>query len=140
MKAWAWLRGQMGNLNQQLAISVRSAITRLQLRQKKASEMVSSGFISLRRLSPRQRVLFFYLALVRRGTETGIARKPSQTPYEYAHTLGGNIQDIHQDVGEMTEAFMEARYSLHEIDVEKANTVREHWEKIRRAIRNLRKR
>ena len=139
MKAWAWLRGQMGNLNQQLSITVKSAITRLQLRQKKASEMVSSGFISLRRLSPRQRVLFFYLALIRRGNETGIGRKPSQTPYEYAHTLSGNIKDIHQDVGEMTEAFIEARYSLHKIDVEKANTVREHWEKIRRAIRNLHK-
>jgi hypothetical protein len=50
----------------------------------------------LRKLSPRQQVQFYYLAMLRRGSEHGHARQPTQTPYEYARALENQIPEIDQ--------------------------------------------
>ena len=57
----------------------------------KSSRTGEWDFINLRRLTPRQKVLFYYLALVRRAKEAGIPRKDGQTPYEYARSLTSSL-------------------------------------------------
>jgi hypothetical protein len=39
-----------------------------------------------------------------------------------------------EDIDSMTAAFIEARYSHHEVDVVKADLVKATWERIRRAF------
>ncbi len=55
-------------------------------------------FINPRRLSPRQKVIFYYLAMVRRAREAGLPRQDDQTPYEYARSLTSSLEDGKQDV------------------------------------------
>jgi len=96
------------------------------------------GFISLRRLSPRERVLFFYRALARRGSESGLPRRPSQTPHECAVPLESALPEAISEITLLTEAFVEARYSHHEITTGQANLVRRWWEPIKKALPTFR--
>ena len=138
MKAWQWLRERIGGFSQQLTTTVKSTIERLGSRLRRSLPGGPISFINPNRLTPRQRVLFFYLALVRRGADSGLPRKPAQTPYEYARELQTGLSEVGQEVGDVTEAFIEARYSQHEIKNDLAEIVRTEWERIRRAIRSMR--
>lgn len=86
-------------------------------------------FIRLRRLPPRELIRFYYLALVQRA---GIQRQPAQTPREFQASLGHLPA---QDVGGLTDSFLEARYSAHAISAQDAGRARGFWENIRRAVR-----
>ncbi len=93
-------------------------------------------------MTPRQRVIFYYHRLLRRGEQSQIPRHPSQTPYEYAARLTSSLrlaQDpLEEDLKLMTEQFVEARYSRHEISTEQVGRVRQSWEHLRRALNQLR--
>jgi hypothetical protein len=91
--------------------------------------------VNLRRLSPRQRVQFFYLAMVRRGGEAGVGRQPLHTPYEYAIILREGRPEVKDEVTGLTEEFVEARYSRREIALEEARLVQRYWDRIKRALR-----
>ena len=93
------------------------------------------SYLNLRRLPPRQKIRFYYLALVRRGGETGLSRAEWQTPREYAGTLETKLEAEDENVEEMTAAFMDARYSRHEVTGERAGLVQRTWERIRQALR-----
>jgi hypothetical protein len=129
---WGWLRG----MNQNLVAAVQASLNRLRIREPSTTADQPRRFVSLRRLSPRQRVVFFYLALVRRGGEGGLPRQPSQTPYEYSQGLQNHLPGVGGDISSMTEEFMEARYSQHEITTSRASLVQSYWERIKRAIRS----
>ncbi|MBN1668168.1 MAG: DUF4129 domain-containing protein, partial [Anaerolineales bacterium] len=76
-----------------------------------------------------------YLALVRRGTEQGLQRPDSQTPYEYAESLDQAFPDVDDEIDSLTEAFIEARYTRHAVEQEDAGRVRTYWDRIRRVFR-----
>ena len=99
---------------------------------------VDAGFdyVNPRRMNPRQQVMFFYLALVRRSQDAGLPREPSQTPYEYARRLDRNLPEVTESVDAMTEAFMEARYSRHEIPPSQVSRVRQWWEQVRKLLKD----
>jgi len=92
-------------------------------------------FAGLRRLSPRQKILFFYLALVRRGREKGFRRQAWQTPYEYGETLREALPEVNEDLSAMTDTFVEARYSHHLISDERVGFMKRWWLRVRRALR-----
>lgn len=152
-KLWVWFRGAWRGMNRQIGAAVDSGWQRLRARLGRRRLEQAWQYVNLRRLSPRQRVLFYYLAMVRRGQETGLPRKPGQTPYEYSQALTealsvGHAEQTRQDefvppgpeelqaVSGMTERFVEARYSLHEVDEQQAGVVKRYWERIRRALRS----
>jgi hypothetical protein len=133
MSLWRRVRDWLGGLNQSIE-NMREA--RRKARQPVIrSAPASRRWINPRKLSPRQQVQFYYLAMLRRGGESGYARKPTQTPYEYAHTLENQIPEIDQDVDGLTEEFIEARYSRHDIPAEHVSVVRRYWERIKQALR-----
>jgi hypothetical protein len=110
---WRWLRGFFGGVNQRVAGLVRAGRDRIRLRRRDSGFDGIGNFLSLRNLTPRQRVYFFYYALIRRGGESGLARRGSQTPLEYASTLEDALPTVDEDVESITDAFLEARYSRH---------------------------
>jgi hypothetical protein len=134
-KLWKLLRG----VNQRLGEAALSGLQRLRLIISRSEITSRTGFIRLRRLTPRQRIQFFYLALVRRGEEGGIPRQDDQTPYEYSRLLDVQVKDVHEDLKAMTEAFVEARYSRHEITSPFATLVQRYWQRINRALRDWRR-
>ena len=128
---WGWLRG----VNQNLVAAVQAGLRRLHPGEPASATDQSRRFVSLRRLSPRQRVVFFYMAFVRRGGEHGLPRLPAQTPYEYSRALQDHLPGVEGDISSMTDEFMEARYSQHEITAPRASLVQSYWERIKRALR-----
>jgi hypothetical protein len=96
------------------------------------------NYIRLNRLTPQEKVRFYYLAMIRRGREYQIIRKPSQTPVEYAKTLGKEHSSISKDIDLLTDSFMEAQYSLHKIEEEHVISVTEIWNRIRQYFRQNR--
>lgn len=133
--AWEWLRRNARRTRAGLARAIadgwQSVVARLEGRRI----LPRPGWISLRGLDPRRRIYFFYLAMVRRGGEQGVPRKPSQTPAEYALTLEKVLPSAGEDIDLITRAFMEARYSRREVDSGEADTVKRTWERIRHALR-----
>ena len=90
------------------------------------------------RRSPRDRVRYYYLSTIERATGLGIPRGRTQTPYEYQAVLAGRLPDAEPMMSELTEAFVEARYSSHTIsrrDEEKARVV---FAELRRLLRRSR--
>ncbi len=92
-------------------------------------------YISLSSLNPRQLILYFYLSIVRRAEERGIARRPWQTPYEYSAQLRVELPERESDVAELTEAFVVARYSPRPVTSEEASLVKRSWKRVRSALR-----
>lgn len=137
LAAWQWLWERMARANRKLQTAWQNRRQRGHPTAKPAAT-VPWRFVNPGRLSARERVLFFYLAMVRRGGESGIHRQPGQTPYEYAQSLETALPENFDDVASLTDSFVEARYSRHTISPEQAGTVQTLWERIKRAFRRHR--
>ncbi len=138
-KFWSWLRGGLRGLNRGVRSAVAAGMDRLRGRRQPLGPIQRGLFINPRRLSPRQRIYFFFLAMIRRGGERGLARKGSQTPYEYASALEDVLPEVDREVASLTEAFVTARYGREDVDEDQAGIVRQYWERIRNALRSFRK-
>jgi len=136
VRGWRAVWGGVQALNQQLSAAVQLGLRRL----RPSVGSAPWRYVSLRRMSPAERVRFFYLALVRRGGESGLPRRSSETPYEYENDLNASVPEADEDVAALTEAFVEARYSRHPITAKAAEAVRRHWELLRKQLQPRRKR
>jgi hypothetical protein len=81
--------------------------------------------------SNRGRVLYYYLDLVRRARRAGFPRRPAQTPLAYSRRLKDELPESQAQVDVVTGAFVEARYSLHSIEVGVVQQVRASWQQIK---------
>jgi len=95
-------------------------------------------FFRLGALSPRERILYYYLSILRRAGQQGFPRQRAQTPHEYDAILGPNLPQAQQEMALLTQAFVEARYSRHTFDREQARRVRADWQRVKAALRALR--
>ncbi len=132
--AWQWLSRNVdktsASLSQAIAEGWQSLVSRLEGKRI----LPPASLIRLRSLDPRRQIYFFYLAMIRRGAEQGLPRKPSQTPSEYAATLEKTLPEAEKDIDLITEAFVEARYSRREVNPGDVNAVRAAWGRIRGAL------
>ncbi|MEA3345545.1 MAG: DUF4129 domain-containing protein [Chloroflexota bacterium] len=138
----AWLRQLLDGL----LGGTRRAVERARQRAEEGLRSILSAkgprlpwrYISLSSLSPRQLILYFYLSIVRRAEGRGLGRRPWQTPYEYSERLRAELPEHESDVAELTEAFVDARYSPRSVTQEEANLVKRSWRRVRRALRRWR--
>jgi len=143
VKAWRWLTERVRAGAGLVPQAVQAGLRRLDGLRRKRPLAEGHQFLSLRHLNPRQRVLFYYLALVRRGGERGLPRQPWQTPYEYTRQIEAQLADedsageVDEALRAMTEAFVDARYSQHPVEAVRASAVQRYWEKIRAALRTV---
>lgn len=89
-------------------------------------------------LSPRERIRYLYLTILSRAAGRGIGRKRDQTPYEYEGVLTPRIPDAEEDVVQLTEAFVAARYSRRPVADGDIAPVYEAWLRLRAALRRAR--
>lgn len=134
--AWQWLYRNAGRTRDSLGRTLADGWQRLVARLEGKRILSRPGFISLRSLDPRRQIYFFYLAMIRRGGEQGVPRKPSQTPAEYAATLEKALPSAEEDIDSITKVFMEARYSQRSVEAGEARLVKTLWERIRRALQS----
>jgi hypothetical protein len=97
-------------------------------------------FFRLGALSPRERILYYYLSVLRRASQRGIPRRQAETPREYEDTLNPRLPEAQQDLTQLTEAFIEARYSLHTFDRKRDQQTRAYWKRVRTALQVLKRR
>jgi hypothetical protein len=149
-------RQSVSNARNQLnQISMQGLTFFLRSRQSLTAE--PWAFLNVRRLSSRSKVRFYYQAMLRRAGETGHARKLNQTPSEFAHSMDEYIQAETKSIpdkqgvaapmeeaissgrsGEalrqLTEVFIQARYSLQDVTDEQAASARGAWDLLRRLM------
>ena len=134
--AWQWLyrnaEKTRGTFSRALTEGWQGIIARLE-RNRNLPRPSLTGF---RSLDPRRQIYFFYLAMIRRGSEQGVVRKPSQTPSEYAVELERALPSAEEDIDSITDAFMEARYSRRDVDSGKVNLVKVAWGRLRGALKH----
>ena len=94
-------------------------------------------YLSLRSLSPTQLVRYFYLSTLRRAENVGQSRDPHQTPYEYEGVLSAQVAEVADDLRQLTEAFVGARYGQGTFEVEELDPIRVSWRRLRSALRAL---
>ncbi len=87
--------------------------------------------------SPRQQVIQYYLSMLRRAGRRGVARQPSQTPGEFDDVLTPRLQEAQADMRNLTDAFVEARYSRREVVPETSARALDNWRRVRAALRRL---
>jgi hypothetical protein len=92
-------------------------------------------FIRLGGLSPREKIRYFYLSTVRRAGERGVPRDSAETPLEFAEDLKDGWPEVEEEVEELTDAFLKARYSDDPVVSEDVPEVKETWKDVRRQIR-----
>jgi hypothetical protein len=94
-------------------------------------------FLRLGALSPRERILYYYLSIVEWARRLGYPRRGNETPYEYTATLGPKLPQARQELASLTQAFVEARYSHQTFDREQERRVRAIWKRVRAALQAL---
>jgi hypothetical protein len=132
--AWQWLYRNVKKTGNDLSRLVAAGWQGMTTRLEGKRILPPMGLIRLRSLDPRRQIYFYYLAMIRRGTENGIPRQPSQTPSEYAGLLEKELPSATEDISAITDAFVEARYSRRDIDTGKAEFVKDLWGRIRHAL------
>jgi len=138
--AWQWLYRNVNKTRATLSQAIAEGWKNIAARLEGRRILSRPGWISLRSLNPRQQIYFYYLAMVRRGAEQGLARKPSQTPADYAVQLEEALPAANEDITSLTGAFIQARYSRQNIDASQADSVRALWGRVRRALQRKSKR
>lgn len=132
--AWQWLYRNVEKTSAELRRAVAQSWKEFLSRAEGKQFLSSRGWINVRALDPRRKIYFFYLAMIRRGEEQGLGRDPAHTPAEYATQLQDAVPAAGEDIDVITQAFIEARYSRHEVNAETANLVKATWERIRRLL------
>jgi hypothetical protein len=134
VQAWGWLARKLNETGQNLAQAVTEGWNGVISRLEGKKVASPARLIRLGALDARRQVYFFYLAMIRRGGEQGLVRKPSQTPAEYALTLDKALPEAKEDVESLTQAYVEARYSRKDVDTKQASFVKSTWARLRRAL------
>lgn len=135
-RLWQWVQQWLRGWHRRAqAVGQR---LRAALASRRAEEAAGSspwGFLSLRRLDPRGQIRYFYLATARRAADRGVPRQPAETPREYEYDLESEWPEIERDLAALTESFIHARYSAHDLRPEDARSAQELWRRIKAALR-----
>lgn len=140
LPVWQRLARWWRRVRRLLGVWGKRMTTALQVRRTARSNPAVTAsaerhWINPRRLSPREQIQFYYRALLRRGSERGLPRRPAQTPIEYARDLQQRVPEVNEEVSALTSDFVEARYSQHNIEPERVGAVRRYWTRIKAALK-----
>ena len=95
--------------------------------------------LQLGRLSPTERIRYFYLATLDQAQEQGVGRKPGETPLRFAPRLEDRIQESgEKPFSQLTDEFVEIQYAGRTVDDESASYAQRLWQQVQRALDSLR--
>ncbi len=93
-------------------------------------------------LPARQQITQLYLATLEHAREKGITRQPAQTPDEFARQLAQRLQEATPeatpDVSQLTQNFVEVRYSKHDVAEGHVSAVARYAQRVRQALNTVR--
>ncbi|VAW31880.1 Permease of the drug/metabolite transporter (DMT) superfamily [hydrothermal vent metagenome] len=131
-----WLQGAWRGAGKQVKVWQQAVRTRIQTKSEDAqSSQPPWRFIRLNALTPREQVRYFYLSIVRRAANKGVARQKGKTPLEFAQELKESWPDAEGEVDALTNAFLHARYGRSPIKKEDVNPIKKHWQQLKSNLR-----
>jgi hypothetical protein len=131
---WRWLGGWVRAASQHIPRRLP-----LRLGRRKSLREEPFRFFRLGALSPRERVLYYYLSILRRADQQGLPRRPTQTPHEYYVSLEPSLPQAQQEMDVLTQAFVEARYSRHVVEPDWARRVQANWQRVKAALQAIKR-
>ncbi len=147
-RAWPWVDGLLtaferltdflrgaGKTLGAAAIASRDSLWQLVRRRMPDGRRLAS----LRARSPRERVFSYYRAFLKGMSDIGQARRPGQTPYQFAAQVHRELPESKQAVNELTESFVQARYAPAIDERTLLTRALTAWRKLRSALRALRR-
>lgn len=120
-----WLRtGWRGLLD--LLSDIRAELVRVQPQPSQATPAAPAAVDveeapDVRHLPLREQLRLLYVNLLERASRRGHARRAGQTPYEFAQTLSQAAPEAKAQIDELTQAFVESRYSKHDVPAERVS-------------------
>ncbi len=130
-----WWRARWARVNAALHAAATAVSQRVQLARAKAFAALQLPAVRVSALTPRERVRYFYLRMIGRAAERGLARSPHHTPSEFAQQLQTQWPDTEMDVEALTSAFQAARYDRRPIPAQEAQGVQAVWRRLMRELR-----
>ncbi len=95
------------------------------------------SWLGLNRMTPSQRVRYFYLSILRLAKEQGAPRRPSETPYQYEPRLEDLVgREDANSMGEITESFVQVKYGARSVTQSELSQLERLWRRIRRSLRS----
>ncbi len=133
-KLWRGMRGLLRTAMEKVKLPTRESIIPRMSRAR-----LPARLLRLSRLSPRELVHYFYLSTLRRAARLGFQRQSHQTPYEYSSMLKVHLSEVEEELTELTEAFVEARYGPRPVTQSQAEALQAPWQRVRSSLRQLRR-
>lgn len=132
---WAGLRSRAAAI--QLDFAVRRARSDAET-DGSSSRLPKWRFIRVNALSPRDQVRYFYLSTLKRADRQGVKRAESDTPLEFVDDLRTAWPDAEDELEELTDAFLWARYSPKPVEEEDAGVIKRTWKQVKANMRRKR--
>jgi hypothetical protein len=142
-KPLGFLVGLLARLWQSLAGLAQAGLELLPHRLALTGQGQNKGLASYRRwaglggLSPRERILYYYLNILERAARYGTVRQKHQTPFEYETELSQAVPEAQPAVNLLTQVFVRARYSQEPFEQTQAGLAKVLWQQIRQELRLL---
>jgi len=132
-KIWARLTGRVRLTSRQLRARLNAPKATVTTRDESAT----AGARHRRpgALSPRDQVRYYYLALVHRAGQRGTKRSAGETPLEYARQLRATWPEAEGEIDELTEAFLEARYTPRPVERTTVQSVKQQWQHLKQRLK-----
>jgi hypothetical protein len=136
MRLRYWWRSRWARANALLKSAATALSQRMQLVRARAAAVRQISAVRLSALTPRERVRYFYLRMIGRAAERGLARSAHHTPAEFARRLEAEWPDAEEDVEALTSAFVAARYDSRPIPPAEARGAQATWRRLMRELRD----
>ena len=95
--------------------------------------------LQLGRMSPSERIRYFYLTTLDQAQAQGVGRKPGETPLRFAPRLEEKIPEADdKPFSQLTDEFVEIQYAGRSVDDESASYAQRLWQRIQQALQTLR--
>lgn len=135
-----WWRQLRQGINDQMQ-DIQGSIQTLFFRDNKTADSSQPPwrFVRLNALSPREKIQYFYLSTVKRADQSGVERQKSETPLEFAVDLKTNWPEAEEEIDELTQAFLEARYSPAPIEETDIPPIQKQWKQLKSNLRKRRR-
>jgi hypothetical protein len=145
-RLFRWVSDLLQNLrvwfrrtNKQMNAIINAGLKRIRAQRSALPISPIRRLFNLSRMNAREKIIFYYLNLIHLGSERGIERAPSQTPYKYQRVLSQAVPEIENELDGLTDTFIEARYSQHPIEEPNAAQAGNFWDRIKSVLRSWHK-
>jgi hypothetical protein len=118
-------------------------MARLRAQAERAGEALGRGerglpgWLGLRGLDADRQVRYYYLALLQRAEDAGVARKGGETPLHYGPRLADQLEadDANRTaIADLTDAFVQVRYAGEHVAPDRLARLKVVWRQLKKIL------